>query len=183
MYKTTEIGLNGKCFVLNDNAFLRLKDYLDKFRDKLPDDQKEEVMPEIEARIAELFARRPVGTVIDITLVENIIESLGWPDGSPMVMDKNNDTIKEEKKMNEPRKLFRNTDERKVAGVCSGLAAFFGIDVTILRILFLAGVLVGCVSLWIYLIVWIVAPKADTPAKKCEMMGLPVTAENMARFS
>ena len=183
MYKTTEIGLDGKCFTLNDNAFQCLNDYLEAFRAKLPNDQKEEVMPEIEARIAELFGRRPVGTVIDIICVENIIESLGWPDGSPMVPDKNKYNKKEEKKMSEPRKLFRNTDERKVAGVCSGLAAFFGIDVTILRILFLAGLLFGLVSLWIYVIVWIVAPVADTPAKKCEMMGLPVTAENMAKFS
>ena len=85
--------------------------------------------------------------------------------------------------MSEPRKLFRNADDKKIAGVCSGLAAFFSIDVTILRIIFLAGILFGAVSFWIYIVVWIVAPIADTPAKKCQMMGLPVTAENMAKFS
>lgn len=183
MYKTTEVGLDGKCFTLNDNAFQRLNDYLEEFRTKLPDDQKEEVMPEIEARIADLFGERAKGTVIDIAAVETIIESLGWPDGSPVTRDKGNNNQNTNKKMSEPRKLFRNADDKKIAGVCSGLAAFFSIDVTILRIIFLAGILFGAVSFWIYVVIWIVAPIADSPAKKCQMMGLPVTAENMAKFS
>ena len=82
----------------------------------------------------------------------------------------------------QPRKLYRNSDDKRIGGVCSGLAAFFGIDVTILRIIFLVAFLCVGAGFWIYIAIWIVAPLAVTPAQKCEMYGLPVTAENMAKF-
>jgi phage shock protein PspC (stress-responsive transcriptional regulator) len=81
------------------------------------------------------------------------------------------------------RKLFRNPDDKKIAGVCSGLAVYFGLDVTIIRIVFLAALIFGFTGFWIYLIVWIVAPEAKTPVEKCELRGLPTTEENLQKFS
>ena len=70
-----------------------------------------------------------------------------------------------------------------IGGVCSGLAAYFDIDVTLIRIVFLALLLAGSFGFWLYLIIWIVAPKALTPAQKCELRGLETTAENLAKFT
>lgn len=60
---------------------------------------------------------------------------------------------------NNIKKLYRKASDKKIAGVCSGLAEFFGIDPTIVRILFLIALLCGSVGFWIYLIVWICAPE------------------------
>ena len=81
------------------------------------------------------------------------------------------------------KKLYLDQDDKKIGGVCSGLALFFGIDVTIIRIIMLVALLCGGCGFWVYLVIWIVAPKAMTPAQKCELRGWPVTAENMAKFT
>ncbi len=60
---------------------------------------------------------------------------------------------------NNIKKLYRKASDKKIAGVCSGLAEFFGIDPTIVRILFLIALICGSVGFWIYLIVWICAPE------------------------
>ena len=74
-------------------------------------------------------------------------------------------------------------DTKKIAGVCGGIAAYFDIDVALIRALFLVLLFLGTGGFWIYLIIWIVAPLAETPAQKCEMHGIPSTAENMDSFT
>lgn len=58
-----------------------------------------------------------------------------------------------------PKKLFRNSRDKKIAGVCSGLAEYLGIDVTVMRIIFLLALLCGSFGFWAYLIIWICAPE------------------------
>lgn len=57
------------------------------------------------------------------------------------------------------KKLTRSTTDSKIAGVCGGLGQFFGIDSTLVRILFLAALILAGTGLWLYFIIWIVAPK------------------------
>lgn len=56
------------------------------------------------------------------------------------------------------KKLYRKRGDAKIAGVCSGLADYFDIDPTVVRIIFLLLLLTGSLGFWIYLIIWIVAP-------------------------
>lgn len=56
------------------------------------------------------------------------------------------------------KKLYRSVKNRKIAGICAGLAEYFGIDVTVMRLLF-AIALFFCAGLIIYLIAWIVVPE------------------------
>jgi phage shock protein PspC (stress-responsive transcriptional regulator) len=58
-----------------------------------------------------------------------------------------------------PKKLFRKASDKKIAGVCSGIAEYLNVDVTVVRILFLIALICGSIGLWIYLIVWICAPE------------------------
>ncbi|MCQ2285693.1 MAG: PspC domain-containing protein [Bacteroidales bacterium] len=60
------------------------------------------------------------------------------------------------------KKLTRSTTDYKIAGVCGGLATYFDVDVTIIRIIFLCALIFGSVGLWLYLIIWILAPKDDS---------------------
>ena len=81
------------------------------------------------------------------------------------------------------RRLFRDLDNKTIGGVCSGLAAFLNVDITIVRIISLLTLLLWGTGFLVYLVLWIVVPVAKTPADKCMMRGLEPTAENMARFS
>jgi phage shock protein C len=60
----------------------------------------------------------------------------------------------------ESRKLYRSRNNRMIAGVCAGLAEFFGIDPTVVRLLFAAGALLGFGSfILIYIVMFVVVPE------------------------
>ena len=81
------------------------------------------------------------------------------------------------------RKLFRDPDGKKIGGVCSGIALFLNVDVVLIRVIFLIALICGSAGFWIYLIILIAAPEARTAAEKCELRGIPATAENIKRFT
>lgn len=82
-----------------------------------------------------------------------------------------------------PKKLYRDSDDKMIGGVCSGLGFYLGADPVLVRVLFLIALLFGTLGFWVYLIIWIVAPLAVNPVQKCEMRGLAPTAENLGKFS
>ena len=177
MKKVITAGVGGRSFTINEDAYGRLESYLNLFRAHVREVGTQEVMDELESRIAELFYQE-VGDsdrVVDMELVEKVISQLGMPDGT--------DSSAAEEPAKAVRKLYRDTDDVRVAGVCSGLALYFGIDTALVRILMLVALLAGSVGFWLYVILWIAVPVAETPAQKCELRGLPATAENMSRFS
>ena len=186
MKKTLNIGIGGKSFIIDEDAHDRLKQYLETFRSRLAEGQGVEVMDDIEARIAELLNEH-LGSgqqTVSLALVNQITSQLGMPDGKPEFKTIDNNNEKEEKKMSNPvKKLYLDVESRKLGGVCSGLAAYFDIDVTLIRVIFLAGLFCGGFGFWLYIIIWIVAPKAMTPAQKCELRGWEANAENMAKFT
>lgn len=63
-------------------------------------------------------------------------------------------------------KLRLSATDKKIAGVCAGVAEFFGIDVTLVRIIWLAAVLLCGSGLFAYLICWIVMPKQELPIQQ-----------------
>jgi phage shock protein PspC (stress-responsive transcriptional regulator) len=62
--------------------------------------------------------------------------------------------------MEEPRKLYRSANQRMLAGVCGGLAEYFNVDATLIRVLFLVLGVFGGSGLVIYLVMWIIVPDA-----------------------
>ena len=178
MKKVITAGIGGRSVTINEDAYDRLNSYLTLFRDHVRESGTEEVMDELESRIADLFYES-VGEstrVVDLELVERVISQLGMPDGSST-------TAKPDFDPKAIRRLYRDTDDVRIAGVCSGLALYFGIDTALMRIIMLVALIAGSAGFWIYLILWIAVPKATTPAQKCELRGLAPTASNMARFS
>jgi len=185
MKHTIDVGIGGLTFTLEEDADARLENYLKEFDNRLSGDQKKEIMDDLENRIADILnqkAGKP-GQVVTLVMVDDIINELGMPDGSKP-QNQTTENNKEDKEMKPtPRKLYRNPDDKKIAGVCSGIAAFFNIDVALIRIIMLVALFCASTGFWIYLAIWIVAPLAVTPAQKCQMYGMPVTAENMASFT
>ncbi len=67
--------------------------------------------------------------------------------------------------MAEYKQLTRSLTDRKIAGVCGGLARYLNIDPTVVRILFLIALFFGTFGFWAYLIVWIAAPEDNRVEK------------------
>lgn len=77
------------------------------------------------------------------------------------------------------KKMFRNPDDKVLGGVSSGIAAYFGIEVIIVRLLFVVLTFFGGTGLLLYIILWIILPEARTITDKMEMQGEPVTLKNI----
>ena len=60
--------------------------------------------------------------------------------------------------MEEPRKLYRSQSQRMLAGVCGGLAEYFNVDATLIRVLFLVLAVFGGSGLLIYVVMWLIVP-------------------------
>ncbi len=198
MKHVVNVGIGGRSFVLDNDAYLKLNGYLKKFREMIDEGtQKKEVMDDLEERIAELFTEKlgKFKDVVDIALVNMVIAQLGMPDGSSFeegsetgagssaAGSEGNATSGTYSYKSVPRKFYRNSDSKAIGGVCSGLAVYFNVDIALVRVLFVVCFILGSASFWVYVILWIVAPLAVTGAQKCEMYGLPITAENLRKFS
>lgn len=210
MKKVVNVSVGGRSFSLDEDAYARLLTYFDHFKARLDRDTqsaKEEVMADLENRIAELFDQGTGGAsyrVVNLALVTKVVEQLGMPDGSmehetgASSQGQNQESGTEDEyprsglgvdftyngaQGTSRRRLFRDLDNKTIGGVCAGLAAFLNVDLTIVRIVSLLTLLLWGTGFLVYLVLWIVVPIAKTPAEKCMMHGLEPTAENMARFS
>lgn len=179
MKKTVNVAIGGCSFILDEDAYDAMSEYLDEFRNALDGStSSNDVMDELEGRIADLMKQKLGGReVASLKMVEEIIGQIGYPEGYKANNNVNNED------MSATKKLFRDPDDKKIGGVCSGLAHFLGIDVVFIRIVFLIALLFVGGGFWAYLIFWIVAPEARTAVEKCEMRGLPPTAENIRKFT
>ncbi len=188
MNKVVSASVGGREFSFNEDAYDRLSDYFRHFKSRLKMDSQassDEVMSEIERRVAELFAQATggqVNRVVDYDMVRRVVEQLGMPDGSAEPADGTGraDGNAEEEYGGGPdfsysgiqgnckRKLFRDKDNKAIAGV---------------RVVTLLVCLLWGTGLIFYLVMMIVTPAAKTPYEKCLMHGLKPSAENMAKFS
>lgn len=189
MKKTVNVAIGGCSFIIDEDAYTIIENYLDRFKAAIgTESQSKDVMDELESRIADLLKGRQNGReVVSSEMAEAVIGQLGYPEGyKPQEEDSsscNRGSSAGASTEKSVRKLFRDPDDKKIAGVCSGLALFLGIDVVLVRILFLIALICGSAGFWIYVIVWIAAPMANTAAEKCELRGIPATAENIRRFT
>ena len=186
MKKVVNVGIGGRSFAMEEDAYSKLKRYLNAFKSKSKlGMQSTEVMDDLEERIAELFSETVTQyrNVVDLSAVDKVISQLGMPDGEPY-SEAGSDPISDILSGSKPsRKFYRNPCNKAIAGVCSGLAAYLNIDILLVRIIFVVALFMGSAGFWIYVILWIAAPLAETPVQKCELFGLPVTAENLMKFS
>ena len=73
------------------------------------------------------------------------------------------------------KRLFRDPDDKKLGGVASGIAKYFGVDTAVVRILFLVSIFLGGFGLLLYIVLWIAVPEAVTLTERMQMQGNPVT--------
>ena len=85
-------------------------------------------------------------------------------------------TIEDDKTV---KKFFRNPEDKVLGGVASGIAAYFGVDRGIIRLLFVLGIIFFGVGFLLYIVLWMIAPQANTLTEKMEMQGQPITLSNI----
>lgn len=85
-------------------------------------------------------------------------------------------TIEDDKTV---KKFYRNPEDKVLGGVASGIAAYFGVDTGIIRLLFVLGIVFFGVGFLLYIVLWMIAPQANTLTEKMEMQGQPITLSNI----
>lgn len=184
MKKTLTVNLGGTIFHIDEDAYRLLDNYLSNLKIHFRKEAgADEIIDDIERRISELFAEKLTAgsQVITITDVEEVIARMGKPedmeaenDSEPSVGNATRTTIH--------RRLYRNPDDKLLGGVISGMAAYLGWDVTLLRLLLLVVLICGVGTLIpVYIVCWLVIPEARTAAEKLSMRGEAVTVENIGK--
>ena len=187
MEKTFTINISGSVFHIEEDAFEKLQDYLQLLK-RFFETQKggQEILQDIESRIAELLQEKINEGQEAVTgeWVDEVMQRMGKPeDFMDQDQTENAETLATEVKGEKTKKrMYRDSENRVLGGVCSGMSAYFNIDPVFLRILFVLLVFVGVgISAIVYLILWIVVPKARTTAQRLEMRGEDATISNIQK--
>lgn len=182
MKKTFTINISGIIFHIEEDAFDHFNNYLERLKRHFSNAEgSDEIIADIESRIAELLQERisDAKQVITMKDASEVIDLLG----QPAEMDQEGEEPPKEKTTytSSNKRLFRDPDNKKVAGVAAGLAAYLHIDTVWIRLLFALSLVAGGAGLLIYIVLWIVLPEAITTAEKLEMRGEPVNISNIEK--
>ena len=173
MKKVININFQGRVIPIEETAYELLKQYIESLRIYFKNEEgRDEIINDIEGRIAELFSERLKSGVTCITDIDvnAVIASMGRPsdfeavDGEP-APSPSASGAQSAQPVVAPiagrQRLYRNADDKILAGVCSGLANYLGIDPVIMRIVFV--VFFG-VLFWVYILLWIIVPSKSVEA-------------------
>lgn len=185
MKKTIRVHISGYIFNIDEDAYQVLKKWLDSISYKYKTEEDgEEIFNDIEMRVSELFEGK-VGNdgIVTQKEVEEIIKIMGNPEDFENEEDSEirHDPSYSKKKSRKQKRLYRDEENKIIAGVCSGLGNYFGVDPLMFRLIFLTAVIIGGFGTLIYIVLWIAVPKAETISQKLEMNGEPVTIFNIEK--
>jgi phage shock protein PspC (stress-responsive transcriptional regulator) len=189
MNKTIIININGTVFHIEEQAYELLKEYMtDVKRHFFNSADSLEITTDIENRIAEMFteilAREARQAIIDQDVTE-VIEQMG------SVKDFESAEEATTSGFAEPpfgtsgaaatRRLFRDPEDHLIGGVCAGIANYFNIKAVWVRLFFAVSFLFAGTGAMVYIILWIIVPKALTRADKMAMKGEPLDLQGFKR--
>ena len=173
MKKVININFQGRVVPIEETAYELLKQYIESLRRYFINEEgRDEIINDIESRIAELFSERLKKGVTCITDddVNNVIAGMGRPEDFEAEGTETSTTTAQPKTYSHQEshsgytyttstpgrgRLYRNADDKILGGVCSGLANYLGINPVIMRILFV--ILIGALF-WVYILLWIIVP-------------------------
>ena len=196
MKEVKKCSISGVAFTMDADAYQELENYLDSLKKTYKDTPDgAEIVADIEARIAELILTTQDNTrVVEKPLILNIIHQMGSvEDISEESSDKK---APEEPRI--PRRLYRDTENAKLGGVCAGIGKYFDVDPVWIRLGMFLPILLSFLH-WIpfmdwtgsmmgnlfgifvicYVIMWFAVPAARTARQKLEMNGEKITAQSI----
>ena len=182
MNKTISINLGGMFFHIDEDAYQKLSRYFDAVKRSLSPDGREEIMKDIESRIAELFQERIQNEkqVVSLIEIDAVIGIMGQPEDYKI--DEEAAQSIDYSIPSKAKKLYRDKENSIIGGVASGFGHYLNIDPVWIRLLFVIIVVAGFGSpILIYLILLVIIPVAKTTSQKLEMKGEPITISNIER--
>lgn len=175
MNKTIIINMNGVVFHIEEDAYEILKNYMTDVKRHFSNSADSlEITTDIENRIAEMFSEilaKENKQVIVEQDVTNVIEQMGSVADFEHAENDNTSAPNNYTYNTEGRRLFRDPDDHLVGGVCAGVANYFDVDAIWIRLAFAISFAFAGSGLFIYIILWIVVPKAVTRADRMAMKG------------
>ncbi|MEK7255345.1 MAG: PspC domain-containing protein, partial [Bacteroidota bacterium] len=198
MNKIVSINLGGYPFTIDEDAYEHLNDYLQTIHHHFRlSEGYEEITADIESRMAELFQEKLAGrTIVTFDEVKSVIAIMGTPE------DFGADPILEEApkssfgrrggegkpswkrwKIKTGKRLFSNPEDKVIGGVCSGIAAYFGIqDPLWVRLIFVVFAITGGFAIPFYFILWAILPKAESASDRLAMRGEQANVTNIGKI-
>lgn len=177
MKKIININLSGRIIPIEDSAFEKLQSYIESLRRHFANEEgRDEIINDIESRIAELMnekVRKGADRITDAD-VDEIVASMGRPED----FDSDETTVTQDSKSQqqqqqqssytgysenkERKRLYRDSSDKFIGGVCSGIASYLNVDPAIIRIIFAIVTFGGFgLGFLIYMLLWIVLPAKD----------------------
>lgn len=159
MKEVVNVNIGGQAFSIDQDAMQMLSRYLGDVRSRLTENP-DETMEEIEGRIAEILREQLTSVYMAVTarMIQKATEQMGAPEtfGPKLSYSFEEQTRTHDRR--DFRSMTRPRDDRFLGGVCSGLARHFGVDTVLLRLIMLGMILLGGLSIWIYILLWIIIP-------------------------
>lgn len=188
MNKTVNINLANMLFHIDEEAFNKMQRYLESVKRSFANTPgNEEILADIEARIAELFHEKLENErqVITLKEVDEVITIMGQPEDYMVdedIFEDEPDLGKKSAGRRRAKKFYRDTEHKYVAGVSSGLGHYFNIDPLWIRLLWII-LTVGSTGAFIiiYGLLWLLIPEARTTSEKLDMRGEDVNISNIER--
>lgn len=198
MKQTTNINIAGRPFTIDSDAYEMLQEYLDTLSHAFhAQGYGPELLDDIEERISDLLTEslESAGSlIVTVADVKAIIARVGRPEEMVEIFDGETPAgseVEVEVQTDQPlpppytpptprKRLYRDPNDSMLGGVCSGVAAYLGVDPTWVRL----GVVVLCFLSFstvaiIYFILWMILPQANTPLQRLQMRGEAATVENI----
>jgi phage shock protein PspC (stress-responsive transcriptional regulator) len=165
MKETVNVSIASQAFVLDRDAYNLLSGYLREIKIRLGGTESDETYADVEARIAEIFREKLPSPMLVVTIgiAREAMAQMGTPDdfgvagsaGAPGATSGSWDYRTARRNFD---LLRRSSSDRVIAGVCGGVAEHFGIDAAMLRLVTVLLILFGGLSLWVYIILWLIIP-------------------------
>lgn len=160
MKETINVNIAQQAFTMDKDAYVTLTSYLDDIGRRLPADDTD-TLPDIEARIADIFRERVPSPMMVITYT-TVLATMQQIGSAEMFGEANrplNNAEQSNVGQKSTRRFVRSIDDKSIAGVCGGIAEYFGIDSTLVRIIFVVGVIAGFSTGLLYFVLWLVTAK------------------------
>lgn len=202
MDKTVSISLGGFPFIIDENAYTKLKVYLNDVKTSLRGTEGiEDIIEDVEIRIAELFRDNlKFREVVGQEDVEKVISIMGSPEQYKVDEDETSSNNHSQQNhsythhstgdQSEKKRLFRDPDDHIITGLSAGLAHYMGLDPwavrTVWLVLAILGIFTAGVSLFLvgfcYFVLLLFVPKAQTTTEKLQMYGKPANIETLKKM-
>jgi phage shock protein PspC (stress-responsive transcriptional regulator) len=187
MEKTIIINIGNTIIHIEESAYELLKAYLNEVKQYFANHADDlEIVTDIENRIAELLTEQleeQKKQVVDAANVNSVIAQMGRVQDFDTTAEDEEEPVAQSAYQYQyaEKKLYRDMDERVIAGVCAGIAHYVNADAKWIRLATILTVFLGGTGLLVYALLWIIMPKAKSRIERMEMKGEPANLQGFQK--